>query len=300
MEKTVRCFSIGDIFLSLSWDPRMFSPFLDPVLETFSADSGNCAKGEISFLVRKKGTADLHSYHEIFTVLPGGLWKVWEQKGGRSFLISLHDTLNDNKPYRFAAADRSFTRFEIFHPDHTQTRFNPLEYPLDEIAVAGYLTLNGIGILLHAAMVCIGGNGYLFPGTSGSGKSTLSELWLADKEAEVFTDERVVIREKGGIIRAYGTPWHGTSAIHKNKGAPVRKIFFLKHGSENRLRKIPSVDAANRLMVRCFPPFWHKAGMSFALDFCARIASTVESYEFSFLPDRTAVSFLSNHIGVEE
>ncbi len=297
MKKTVRCFSIGDIVLSLSWDPRTFSPFLDPALETFSVDSRNCRKSVIAFHVTEKGDTDLRSYREIFTVLPGGLWKVWQKNRGRAFLISLHDTLNNNEPYRFAATDASFTRFEIFHADNMQTRFNPVEYPLDQVAVAGHLTLNRIGMLLHSAMVCIGGNGYLFSGTSGSGKSTLSELWLADEEAEVLTDERVIIREKGGSIRAYGTPWHGTSAIHKNKGAPVRKIFFLGHGPENRLRKIRRADAANRLMVRCFPPFWHKAGMGFTLDFCAKVATAVESYEFLFVPDRTAVSFLRKNIG---
>lgn len=292
----MRCFSIGDIILSLSWDPEMFSPFLDPVLDGFSVDIENCRKSDISFLVAEKTAVDLRSYNEIFTVLPGGLWKIWERKDRGSFLISLHDTLKDNKPYRFATADTSFAHFEIFNPDRAGTRFSPLEYPLDEIAVAGHLNINKIGILLHSAMVCVHGKGYLFAGTSGSGKSTLSELWLCDDEAEVFTDERVIVRERKGMIYAHGTPWHGTSVIHKNKGAPVQKIFFIRHGSENRLRKISPVDAANRLLVRCFPTFWHKTGMSFALAFCVKIASAIEAYEFAFLPDKTAVSFLRENI----
>lgn len=83
-------------------------------------------------------------------------------------------------------------------------------------------------------MVCVHGKGYLFAGTSGSGKSTLSELWLCDDEAEVFTDERVIVRER--------------------------------------------------------------KGMSFALDFCVKIASAIDAYEFAFLPDKTAVRFLRENI----
>jgi hypothetical protein len=292
----MRCFSVGDVILSLSWDPMVFSPFLDPVLEVFAVDEGKCGRSDISFRVAEKNAADLRSYNEIFSVLPGGLWKIWERKEGGSFLISLHDTLRANEPYRFATADTFFARFDIGDPGDARRTCNPLEYPLDEIAIAGHLNINRRGILLHSAMVCVGGNGYLFSGTSGSGKSTLSELWLSDREAEVFTDERVIVREKNGIIYAYGTPWHGTSLIHKNKGAPVQKIFFIRHGSENGLRKISPVDAANRLMVRCFPTFWHKAGMEFALDFCARTASAIKCYELDFLPDQTAISYLKETI----
>jgi len=70
---------------------------------------------------------------------------------------------------------------------------------------------------------------------------------------------------------------------------PLEKIFFIRHGTENTLSKLTTPDAANRLMVRCFPTFWHRAGMAFALDFCARIAAEIECYEYGFKPDQSAV-----------
>jgi hypothetical protein len=36
--------------------------------------------------------------------------------------------------------------------------------------------------------------------------------------------------------------------------------------------------------------------MRLELDFCARIASAIECYEFGFVPDKTAVEFLKKAI----
>lgn len=288
-------FSIGEIPISLSWDTDKFHINLSPVFTEFSASSNDNKRDNISFAVNGFNRVDFVPYTEIFNTLPDGLWKMWKGKNGDKYLLSLHRIASDNSPYRFATANNNFSDFQIFN-DLRQSEFNPFEYPLDELAISGYLNINRIGILLHSAMFTMNGNGYLFSGTSGAGKSTLSELWLQDTDSEVLTDDRVIIREKRGMLYAYGTPWHGTASIHKNKGVPPHQIFFITHGNKNAIRKLSVIEASNRLMVRCFPTFWHKDGMQFALDFCTRIASEIECCEFSFVPDTTAIEFVKDWI----
>jgi hypothetical protein len=154
------------------------------------------------------------------------------------------------------------------------------------------LSINKVGIILHSACISWRGKGFLFPGVSGAGKSTIAEIWQKDGEAEVLTDERVIIREYHNNLWAFGTPWHGTTDVHKNVGVPVEGILFIQHGRENRIARIPVIDAANRLLVRCFPAFWQKEGLQFALDFCARTAGMKDCYDFQFVPDRSAAEFI--------
>ncbi len=277
--------------IQLKWPSERFQVILDSALDAFSA-AADSDLADISFTVTEPYPIDFSSYRELFSSLPGGLWKAWKSADEESYIFSLHEVLTDNSPYRIAVADNTIRKIEVFSPDAGRKSISPLEYPLDELVISGHLNINGIGMLLHSAMVSLDGRGYLFSGTSGSGKSTISELWQAEKEAEVLTDERVIIREKDAALWAFGTPWHGTAGVHRNKGAVIDRIFLLRHSDRNELKRLSPIEAANRLMVRCFPTFWHKEGMQFALDFCARIASGIPCYEFGFVPDESAVNFI--------
>ncbi len=284
-------FSIGELRIQLKWPSERFQVIFDSALDAFSA-AADSDLADISFTVTEPYSIDFGSHREIFSTLPEGLWKAWRSADEKSYIFSLHEVLTDYSPYRIAVADKTLRGIEVFNPDTGRKSISPLEYPLDELIISGHLNINRIGILLHSALVSLNGRGLLFSGTSGSGKSTLSELWLAEKKADVLTDERVIIREKEGSLWAFGTPWHGTAGIHKNKGAVIDRIFLLTHSDRNELKRLSPIEAANRLMVRCFPTFWHKEGMQFALDFCARIASGIPCYEFGFVPDESAVSFI--------
>jgi len=265
----------------------------EPVLSDFLASSRN---GDgISFRIGADREVDLDRFDLIFNALPDGMWKIWKSREDDSYLVTLHAIAGDGSVYRFALAKEKFTDFKLGEVDGAGS-FNPLEYPLNELAITGYLNLNRVGVLLHSALVSLNGRGFLFPGTPGMGKSTISKLWMNDGKAQVLTDERAIVREMDGRLAAFGTPWHSTAAMHRNEGAQLEKIFFIRHGTENTLRKLTQFDAANRLMVRCFPTFWHREGMSFALDFCARIAAEIECYEFSFVPNQSAVDYIKDFV----
>jgi hypothetical protein len=290
-----KIYSIADIIFSLSWDPDIFPIVADSALAEFSVFSEDYGEKHISFTLSEYKPINLQLFTLVFNTVPDSLWRIWKKTNGDSYLISLHHIADGGGLFHYTVANHNFTEFNIFSDDR-QGEYAPLRYPIDELAISGYLNINKVGIVLHSAMISMNGEGFLFSGTSGSGKSTLSGLWFKDQYSEVLTDERVIIREKNGTLYSFGTPWHGTAGIHKNRGAPLRKIFFIKHGKENSLRKISTLDAANRLIVRCFPTFWHRGGMQFALDFCSQIASGIECYEFGFVPDKTAIEFLKKAI----
>jgi hypothetical protein len=285
-----RFFSIGGLAISLECETGPHRMDLGSALEAFACEP--CAKPDLSFRVDVESPFPrLDDYATIFTTRPDGLWTILEDAERTHYLIALQNGERDREPYKIVRADRLFTDFLVHMRPSGDGRLHPLEHPLPDLAVSGHININRIGVILHAACVSTGGRGLLFSGVSGAGKSALSELWQADPLAIVLTDERVLVREQAGDLWAYGTPWHGTSVIHKNLGVPIERVFFIKHGKENRALPLSRRDAANRLMVRCFPTFWNKDGMQFALGFCARVAENKSCAELAFVKDPSAVAF---------
>jgi len=285
-------FTIGALKISLEYDPEQHDISTENSLKEFFCMP--LENPDIRF--RVDSTAhfpSLDAYRKIFTANPQGLWTIFEDTAVSHYLITMQNVERDKTPYKVVKADRKFREFIIYtRSDERSYLLFPLEYPLADLAVSGHLNINKVGIILHSACISWKGRGYLFSGVSGAGKSTISEIWRKAKEAEVLTDERVLIREFNNDLWAFGTPWHGTSEIHKNMGVPIGKIFFIKHGGKNKAVAISKTDAANRLMVRCFPTFWNREGMQFAVDFCSKVAETMESYELEFVNDMSVVEYV--------
>ena len=286
-----RFFSIGELKISLEFDSGDYKIFLDKALEAFAV--GPFEIPDIRFQVDTTSPfPSLDAYKKIFTSNPEGLWTILEDKDKTGYLIALQNVVREIKPYKIIKADRTFTDFIMYTRPNEEGILFPLEYPLAALAVYGNINIKRIGIILHSACITLGGRGYLFAGVSGSGKSTISEIWQQDQDAEVLTDERVLIRELNKDLWALGTPWHGTTGIHKNMGTPIEKIFFIKHGKENKTTPISKTDAASRLMVRCFPTFWHRDGMQFVVDFCSKVAETKQCAELEFLNDASVIEYI--------
>ena len=286
-------FTVGALKISLEYDPHSYDIYLEKALDVFTSEPVETP--DIRFRIDAASPfPTLESYITLFTSTPDGLWTILEDNEKSHYLISLQNIDRDKRPYKIIRANRRFSDFAVFTKPNENNIIFPLEYPLADLAVSGHININKIGIILHSACIALRGKGFLFAGVSGSGKSTISEIWQKDEETTVLTDERVIIREKEGQLWAFGSPWHGTSEIHKNMGAPIEKIFFIKHGRENKAIPISKTDAANRLMVRCFPTFWNRKGMQFGVDFCSRIAQEKECYEFEFVNDTTVIEYLKS------
>jgi hypothetical protein len=284
-------FSIAELKILLKYDAECCDILYDEALASFSLE--HVPDPDIRFLVDVDSPIPAtDSCKKLFTSTPAGLWTVFEDEESGHYVISLQNVERSLDPFRVVKANRNLSDFVIYSKPNQYNQVYPLEYPLPDLAVSGYANINRIGIILHSACIMFNNKAYLFAGVSGSGKSTISLLWQKDNDAEVLTDERVLIRQFHDGIWGFGTPWHGTEKIHKNRGASIDKIFFIKHGNENKATLLRKLDAANRLMVRCFPAFWNTEGMKFALDFCLMIAEKVQCYELEFVNKPSVISYV--------
>ncbi|HUO84536.1 MAG TPA: hypothetical protein VM534_05405 [Thermoanaerobaculia bacterium] len=222
----------------------------------------------------------------------GGVWKVYDEGDGLRF--DFHSATFGTIPYKSARFDAGFQRGEVtFHSPYFQPDqpLYPLEYPLDEILATQLLGRTG-GIELHAAgIVDTDGEGWLFAAQSGGGKTTMSRLWLAAGGA-VLSDDRIIVRESGGSIRMFGTPWHGEAELSVASSAPLRGIFLLHHGSENRCVRVVAPTSLAELLTRAFPPLWDRSSVDAALAFLDRLTEAVPVLDLWFHPDQETVAFL--------
>ena len=131
---------------------------------------------------------------------------------------------------------------------HIQQSRNP--YAIDSVLriIHTLLLARQGGFLVHAASAIRSGHAYLFGGVSGAGKTTISRL--APPDAVLLSDEISYVRRAGGHYQACGTPFAGELAkLGENQSAPLRTLFLLEKGPENRIEEVGSAEAI-RLLLR--------------------------------------------------
>jgi hypothetical protein len=160
---------------------------------------------------------------------------------------------------------------------------NPITYPVDQLLVM-YTLADREGVLIHSSGVEFHGHGYMLSGRSGAGKSTISRKF-ASAGHEVLSDDRIVVRKIDSELRMFGTPWSGEAGIAGNKDLPLHGIFFLHHGEEQLIKKIPPNEAIKRLMPVTSIPWYDKSMLTKVLTFCEEIVSACPAYDLFFRPD---------------
>lgn len=220
----------------------------------------------------------------------GGLWSVFEERGGFRFYFSAASL--GPVPYKAAWFDREFSRCELklFRPYFdAELPVYPLEYPLDELLMIHRLAC-GEGVEVHAVgIVDEARRGHMFLGHSGAGKSTTARLWRAQPNAEILSDDRIILRLRDGNVWMYGTPWHGDAGIASPGCAPLSRIYLLEHSHKTELSPVSRGRAAAELLARSFVPHYSPQGLQFTLEFLDRVAQEAPCFVFRFLPDMSAV-----------
>jgi hypothetical protein len=103
------------------------------------------------------------------------------------------------------------------------------------------------GFLLHAASAIRSQRAFLFAGVSGAGKTTISRL--APPDATLLTDEISYVLSKNREYFAYGTPFAGELArTGENVSAPIKTLFLLDKGSENRIEPVSKAEAIRAVL----------------------------------------------------
>src|SRR6478609_1826625 len=166
-------------------------------------------------------------------------------------------------------------------------------YAIDSVLriVHSLLLASRGGFLLHAASAIRNGHAFLFSGVSGAGKTTISRL--APPDVTLLTDEISYIRLGPDGYRACGTPFAGELArVGENRSAPLRCLFFLKQGPENKIECVAKTDAIRRLMRNILffaeDPKLVQSVFQSACEFVER----VPVQQLTFVPDSRAWSMI--------
>jgi len=224
----------------------------------------------------------------------GCLWSVFEHGGG--FLFDFVTRHLGPRPYKRLLVDREFRRARVELSRECMSDEDAgraLEYPLDELLITHHLSL-GRGVELHGCgMAGRGGESFLFTGHSGAGKSTTARLWTRLSPVEVLSDDRIIVRRAGRDrspgFTMHGTPWHGEAAFASPGRAPLRRIFLLEHGRENRIERLSPAVAVGELLARSFTPFYLSRFVDPVLALLEDIVSELPCYRFQFVPEPSAV-----------
>jgi hypothetical protein len=230
-----------------------------------------------------------------------------------------------SEPNWLARINRHFTEATIYCSEIFVSRrngrtvlSNPVSYPLDQILLM-YILARRQGALLHAAGIDTNGRAYIFPGKSGAGKSTITRLFAALGDKGLLSDDRIAVRKIDGGFRAYGTPWPGEAGVALNKSVPLSAIFFINHGSTNRIKEITPQEALARLLpVTSIPwydrevmdkiltfcedlsiPWYDREVMDKILTFCEDLISSVPIYELDFRPSIEVVDVFERFISTQ-
>jgi hypothetical protein len=139
------------------------------------------------------------------------------------------------------------------------------------------------GFLLHAAGAIRNDVAFLFTGVSGAGKTTISRL--APEDVVLLTDEISYIRQQNQTFYAFGTPFAGE--LERNGAdcsAPLKKIFVLTQGPENRVDSIAPNEAV-RLIMRNILFFARNPELvESVFQTACRCVSTVSVQRLTFTP----------------
>ena len=192
-----------------------------------------------------------------------GVWCML--RDGAGYRIECRSVAFGEEPYKVARFDDSFTRGTIFLRDDV-AHLHPLDYPLDEVLISNLLA-RGRGVELHSCgIIDSEGRGQLFVGVSGAGKTTTARLWEG-RAAGIVSDDRVIVREEGGVMMMHGTPWHGEAELSLATAVPLAGVYLLTQSESNAMVPLPHAEAVARLFRCTFPPFYDAGAIEFTLSF---------------------------------
>ena len=290
---------IGGIGLQIEWEasiPRYFPLNYD------------------GFPLQKKPRAHLKVHCGTFPDFPKGrlLFEMKEHwalhESNSHYLIESFHSKTKKRQF-LAHLTRDFSRGDVFvaHEEpwgmlhrlfpsiKPRWPFTQLMRPLGQLLIV-HLLSQGEGIVVHGLGVREGEEGKAFIGPSGSGKSTLAKLFLKEGNASILSDEMVIIRKEGDSFFLHGTPWPGDTMLVSQESAPLKKLFFIRHASQNSLECLSPQAFPELLLPQLFLPHWNNEIIQKTLAFCEELFLKIPCYRFGFTKDESAISFLKERV----
>lgn len=185
-----------------------------------------------------------------------------------------------------------------WNPDAFFETYNNAQYGSYGIIVILALVLRLLelqGVVLHCAAAVVDNAGIICTGRSGQGKSTISGL-LESRGVAVLTDERAVIRVKKDGLRVYGTPWPSSEMCVLNSSAPLKKLYFIEHGSTNKITRLEPGETLKRLLDVVMVPWMNSHFFDPLIEVLEAVVEHVPAAVLSFVPDRDVVDFIKKDL----
>ena len=243
------------------------------------------------------GLPDLRRSELLFD---GQSWALY--RDGSGYFIALSARTPDVPPAWIARIDSSYTRGTVFCDEllvrdegGVRSLVNPVLNRLDQLLLM-YILSPRQGALIHSAGAVVCGGGLVLAGRSGAGKSTIARQFQAAGKTPLLSDDRVVVRNVGGVYSAYGTPWAGDAQIALNRSAPLRAVLFLHHGQANRIDRVSPRDAFEKLLPMVSVPWYDRAAIEQITSFCEALTRETPAYDLHFVPTSEVAGFLEKAI----
>ena len=217
----------------------------------------------------------------LFTA--GRNWAVWEEPDDTYLFCA--GLARHPLAYRACRVYRALQRADLYVDGDLAKE--PLRYPLDQILSWGLLGQCG-GVLLHAAAVEKGGEGFLFAGHSGAGKSTLSAL-CHEAGWSILNDDRAMVFPRAGQWIMAGTPWHGSGKYAENREVPLRSIYLLAQDQEDKVVAMPLQESRRALLNVCSVPWFEDRWSEQVLSNLEQFTASVPLRRFHFTRSSSAV-----------
>jgi hypothetical protein len=290
--------SIADIGVELSWQGARLVK--EPSQKFFRGflSNGHHRRVDVQLQLHCGRLPDLKPDAMIFDAVNDNHWRLFSANGryaGR-YVFEFFAPKPPHRRVQLACMTPDFSAGEVYRRPDTSipTRswsLTQLMRPLGELLLVNLLS-RGRGVLLHALGVSDQGEGLLFVGASGAGKSTLANLYKPSRYVTILGDERVVVTKKDGQFWLSGTPWPGGALTVSAETVPLRKVFFLEHGTRNALITDSFLNLYSLFFQQLFLQFWSGEALAFATQFVEELIRTVPACRLSFVNDARVIEFL--------
>ncbi len=293
---------IAGVYFTLTGEKSVFITDVDSVYKPFlKKKTQKLSSIGIKISLEFDSPLDPEKYKKIFD--SGQSWSMF--KDNDNYFLSFNP--GKCKPFVWLLkTDRNFSRATLFcsrelisEKEGMAMISNPVVYPLDQILLM-YILAQRQGILVHSCGFVQNNTGFLFPGRSGAGKTSLARQFNHKKKVEFLSDDRIVVRKMNHGYKAFGTPWPGEGKNALNRSAFLSKIFFIRHGSTNVIKKISPSQALEMLFPVVSIPWYDKLMLPGVLETCEDLIYSVPAYELSFLPGAAVVDVLEKFICKEK
>lgn len=159
---------------------------------------------------------------------------------------------------------------------------------------AELILLRQNAFLLHSSVVMMHGKAVLFSGPSGAGKSTQADLWKTHLGADVLNGDRCIVMKRGDTFYGGGSPWSGTSKIHRREQAPLAGIFLVNQAKENYLEKMHGLQAFVPLFSQTLVNSWDADFMAKVTALYTELLTQVPVWRLNCRADAEAVQLVYN------